>query len=115
MSIFQSIALLFALFMLYVVNIHRRKLHLSRVEQVGWYSLWVGFVIVSLFPDTLLGVTDLISFSRVFDLLIVAALMIITTLVVTNYFLQRENSRKLEQVIRQFALKDIDVKVKPKK
>jgi len=101
--------------MLYVVNIHRRKLHLSRTEQVGWYSLWIGFVIISLFPGVLLGVTDLISFSRVFDLLIVAALMVLTTLVVTNYFLQRDNSRKLEQIIRQFALKDSDAENKPKK
>ena len=110
MSLFQITALLFALFMLYVVNIHRRKLHLSRVEQIAWYSLWIAFVVVSLFPNLLLGVTDLISFSRVFDLLIVAALMVITTLVVTNYFLQRENSRRLEQIIRQFALKEADAK-----
>ncbi|NCN82805.1 MAG: DUF2304 domain-containing protein [Candidatus Pacebacteria bacterium] len=106
MSLFQLIALLFALFMLYVVNIHRRKLRLSRIEQAGWYSLWVGFVIIALFPNLLLGITDLVSFSRVFDLLIVAALMILTTLVVTNYFLQRENNRKLEEIVRQFALKD---------
>lgn len=115
MSIFQSVALLFALFMLYVVNIHRRKLHLSRFEQIGWYVLWIAFVIVSLFPNLLSGITNLVSFSRVFDLLLVSALMVLTTLVVTNYFLQRENSRKLEEIIRQFALKDADAKSKQKK
>lgn len=106
MSIFQSIALLFALFMLYVVNIHRRKLRLSKTEQLGWYSLWIAFVGIALFPNLLLGVTSLISFSRVFDLLIVASLMVITTLVVTNYFLQRENNRKLEEIVRLIAIQD---------
>jgi len=110
MSLFQSVALLFALFMLYVVNIHRRKLRLSKIEAFGWYSLWIVFVIISLFPNLLLGITDLISFSRVFDLLVVASLMLLTTLVVTNYFLQRENNKKLETIIRQSALKDADVR-----
>ncbi|OGJ15975.1 MAG: hypothetical protein A2632_01340 [Candidatus Pacebacteria bacterium RIFCSPHIGHO2_01_FULL_46_16] len=106
MSLFQSIALLFALFMLYVVNIHRRKLALSRVEQLSWYSLWISFVVVSLFPTLLLGITDLINFSRVFDLLVVASLMLLTILVVTNYFLQKENKRKLEQVIRELSIQE---------
>jgi len=106
MSLFQIIAVLFALFMLYVVNIHRRKLHLSQLEQFGWYALWIAFVFISLFPHLLLGLTSFISFSRVFDLLVVASLMLLTTLVVTNYFLQRDNNRKLEKIIREFALKE---------
>jgi len=108
MSLFQIIATLFALFMLYVVNIHRRKLQLNSLEQLFWYVLWIAFIIVAIFPDLLLGVSELIRFERVFDLLVVGSLMIITTLVVTNYFLQRENNRKLEEVIRTFALKEAD-------
>ena len=40
MSIFQVIALLFALLMMYVVNIHRRKLRLSLIEVAFWFSMW---------------------------------------------------------------------------
>lgn len=112
MSLFQVIATLFALFMLYVVNIHRRKLQLNSVEQLFWYVLWIMFIIIAIFPNLLLGVAKLIHFERVFDLLVVGSLMVITTLVVTNYFLQRENNRKLEEVIRTFALKEADGKDK---
>jgi len=108
MSLFQVIATLFALFMLYVVNIHRRKLQLNSAEQLFWYALWIAFIVIAIFPNLLLGVARLVRFERVFDLLVVGSSMVITTLVVTNYFLQRENNRKLEEVIRTFALKEAD-------
>jgi hypothetical protein len=105
MSIFQMGATLFALFMLYVVNIHRRKLRLSRSEVFFWYSMWLFFIFLSLFPQVLIGITQTLSFARVFDFLVVVAFMVLTIIVVTNYFLQRENHRKLEEIVRIIALK----------
>lgn len=105
MSIFQMGATLFALFMLYVVNIHRRKLSLSRTEVFFWYSMWMFFIFLALFPQVLIGITQSLSFARVFDFLVVVAFMVLTVIVVTNYFLQRENRRKLEEIVRSIALK----------
>lgn len=104
MSIFQIIATLFALFMLYVVNIHRRKLRLTYLEVGFWYSSWFLFIVIALFPGLLLGITQSLQFARVFDLLVVMALMGITILVITNFFIQRENARKLEEVVRAIAM-----------
>lgn len=104
MSIFQIIATLFALFMLYVVNIHRRKLRLTYLEVAFWYSSWFVFIVIALFPELLLGITQSLQFARVFDLLVVVALMGITILVITNFFIQRENARKLEEVVRSIAM-----------
>ena len=106
MSLFQIIATLFALLMLYVVNIHRRKLQLSSGEQLFWYALWIAFIIIAIFPNLLLGVARLVHFERVFDLLVVGSSMVITTLVITNYFLQRENNRKLEEIVRMISIKE---------
>lgn len=104
MSIFQIIATLFALFMMYVVTVHKRKLSLSDLEVSFWYSMWVLFIVVALFPDLLLGITQQLNFSRVFDLLLVLALMVITVLVVINYFTQRENQERLEKLVRKRAI-----------
>ncbi|OGJ37779.1 MAG: hypothetical protein A2383_01685 [Candidatus Pacebacteria bacterium RIFOXYB1_FULL_39_46] len=104
MSIFQIIATLFALFMLYVTRAHTLKQRFSTTETLFWYSLWSIFIFTALFPDALKGLTDLLHFSRVFDLLLVGALMILTVIVVMNYFQQRENARKWEEFIRQRAI-----------
>lgn len=104
MSIFQVGATLFALFMLYVVNIHRRKLRLTRLEVFFWYSMWFLFIVIALFPELLLGIAGTLKFARVFDFLVVVALMVLTIIVISNYFIQRENARKLEEVVRKIAL-----------
>ncbi|GIK83883.1 MAG: hypothetical protein BroJett025_05050 [Patescibacteria group bacterium] len=104
MSIFQIGATLFALFMMYVVSIHKNKSKLSLIEMSFWYSMWGLFVIIALFPDLLTGITQRLSFQRVFDLLLVLALMVLTVLVVLSYFMQKENQKKLEEFVRKQAI-----------
>lgn len=104
MSIFQIGATLFAILMMYVTRIHKTKLNFSKTEALAWYTLWIVFIVVALFPDLLKGITDLLNFARVFDLLLVGALMILTTIVVMTHFKQRESSKKWEEFIRQKAI-----------
>jgi len=102
MSIFQLIALVFAFLMMYLVTLHHRKQFISRIEVSMWISLWFLFIVISLFPNLLLGIVGILHFDRVFDLLIVIALMIITTLVVVTYF----NQKKLRSELEIFVSKD---------
>lgn len=104
MSIFQIIAVFFALFMLYVTRAHTLRQRFSVTETLFWYSLWSVFIFAALFPDLLKGITELLHFSRVFDLLLVGALMVLTVIVVLNYFQQRANARRWEEFIRQRAI-----------
>ena len=104
MSIFQIGATLFALFMMYVVSIHRRKAKISLIEVSFWYSMWAIFILIALFPDLLLGISQTLHFQRVFDLLLVLALMVLTIIIMLSYFTQRENQKKLEKFVRKQAL-----------
>lgn len=106
MSIFQIAATLFALFMIYVVTIHKNKSKLSRVEVTFWYAIWGLFVVIALFPNLLLGITQRLNFQRVFDLLVVLAFMILTILVVMGYFSQKESQKKLEEFVRKQAINE---------
>lgn len=104
MSIFQLGAILFALLMFYVVNIHRRKLRLSKIELGSWYSVWGLFIVVAIFPDSVKGIAQNLNFARTFDLLVVVALMILTTITITSFFIQRETNNKIEDLVRKIAL-----------
>lgn len=106
MNIFQICASFFALFMLYVVTIHKRKAKLSLMEVSFWYGMWFFFIIISLFPELLNGIAQGLYFARVFDLLIVVALMIITVIVVLNYFTQKQNQKILEDFVRRLAINE---------
>lgn len=104
MSIFQIGATLFAFFMMYVVTVHKNKTKLSSIEVSFWYAMWVLFIVISLFPNLLLGITQRLNFQRVFDLLLVLALMVLTIIVVLSYFIQKENQKKLEDFVRKQAI-----------
>ena len=107
MSIFQVLAVLFGLFMLYVTRMYALKLRFSITETSFWYSLWGLFIVVSLFPDLLKGITSLLHFSRVFDLLLVGSLMVLTVVVTLNHFNQKETTRKWEEFIRGRAIDEL--------
>ena len=104
MTIFQIISAFFALFMMYVVTIHGKKKNLNQVEVWAWSSVWIVFTIVALFPNLLLGITGLLNFSRVFDLLIVIAFMILSVVVFMSYFKVRSLEKKIEEIIRSEAI-----------
>jgi hypothetical protein len=104
MTIFQILAALFALFMLYIVSIHKKKAALSPMEVGFWYGIWVVFIVISLFPNLLLGVVNIFHFARVFDLLTVLAFMVLTVVIILTYFAQRESTKKIEDYIRKKAI-----------
>ena len=106
MTIFQLLAALFGLFMFYIINIHRKKSQLTPLEVNFWYSIWGLFIIISLFPNLLLGISQKLHFTRVFDLLVVGGMMILTIIVIINYFQQKENNQKLQKFVRQQAIDD---------
>lgn len=104
MSIFQLISILFATFMIYVVRVKSKKYHLSKLETWAWYSIWALFAFLAVFPNILLGVVHALNFGRVFDLLVVIAFMIITSVIVYLYFAVKELQTKLEHNVRKESL-----------
>jgi len=70
--------------MLYVVHIHRKKGVLEGSEIFFWNGLWLGFIYVAVFPQTFRGLIQRLQIARVFDLLVIAAFMIITFITFQN-------------------------------
>lgn len=110
MSLFQLGSVLFSLVMLYIISIHKKQAALSKLELAIWGALWSAFILIVLFPQTLQGITETLKFARLFDLLVVGAFMVITILVFVSYLNIRETGRKLEQLIRDLALKEVTKK-----
>lgn len=106
MTIFQIFATCFGLAMMYVISIHAKKRTLGNLEVSFWLTTWASFICIALFPNLLLEMVSILNFSRVFDLLVVLALMVLSVLVFINYFSQREIQRKMVILVRKIALMD---------
>lgn len=103
-SIIQILSVIFGIFMLYVVRIHRKKGVLDRNEVFFWNTLWLGFIYVAVFPQTFRGLIQRLQIARVFDLLVIVAFMIITFITFQNRITIKNLGRKLEEIIRKKAL-----------
>ena len=104
MSIFQILAALFALFMLYWVRSNHKRKNLSTVEGFFWYSVWLTFIALSIFPNLLIGIVQTLHFARVFDLLVVIAFMILTVLGFYVYLKNKNLEKKLEILARKITI-----------
>ncbi len=103
MILFQIAMALFAVFMLYVLRIHYRKERLDAMEFGVWVTIWFGFICLSLFPSLLQGVADTLSIGRVFDLLVIFAFIILSTVAVTTRLSVLDLQKKFELLIRTQA------------
>lgn len=104
MLLLQAISVVFGLFMLYVVRIHRRKQHLESFEYGIWIALWCMFIFLAVFPQTVNGIVETLNIARVFDLLVVIALMIIVFLTYMNRIEHKSLEKKVELIIRKRAI-----------
>jgi len=104
MSIFQIGAVLFALFMIYWVRSNQKRSTLSTVESSLWYSVWLVFIVLALFPNLLLGIVSALNFARAFDLLVVGAFMILVMLNFYIYLKNKKLEKKLETLVRKILM-----------
>jgi len=106
MILLQIFSLLFGLFMIYVARIHLSKQHIQGFEFSGWASLWSLFIFLVVFPETVSGLAQTLRISRVFDLLTILALMVLTYLTFENRIFYKKLEKKLEKIIRKNALNE---------
>lgn len=106
MTLFQLLALLFGLWMMYEISIHAKKRLLSPLELGFWLSLWSLFVVIAVFPSLLLGLSQQLRFSRVFDMLVVGAFMVLSIMIFVSYFAHKEMKLRLNQLVQELAIKE---------
>jgi hypothetical protein len=108
----QIVTILFAIFMIYVAFLHWKRKEINGGEIIFWLILWLGFILITLFPNFLQRLTNLLFFARVMDLLMVTAFMILAFLGFQNNVSNRRMEKKIEELVRKEALSSLKKKVK---
>lgn len=106
MILLQGLSIIFGLFMLYVVRIHKRKQHIEAFEYGLWVAIWILFIFLSIFPQTVQGLTERLNIARVFDLLVILSLMVVVYMSFQNRIAYRKLEKKLEGIIRKNAINE---------
>lgn len=106
----QITGIMFALLMIYFALLHYKKQHLSGIEIASWLLIWVLVILVVLFPDIVRVYAMSFSVSRVLDLLIAGAFIVMFVMVASAYVRVSELEKRLEDLVRKLALKENEKK-----
>lgn len=106
----QITGIMFALLMIYFALLHYKKQHLSGIEIASWLLIWVLVILVVLFPDIVRVYSMSFAVSRVLDLLIAGAFIVMFVMVSNAYVRVSELEKRLEDLVRKLALKENDKK-----
>lgn len=104
----QVIALVFSLIMIYFAYLHYRRGEINNLEILFWLFAWIGAVIIALFPEVFRVFSATIAISRAFDLAMIGGFILVIPIVYSAYIRTRRIEKKLDDLIRKDALKEIN-------
>lgn len=108
----QITGILFALAMIYFAVLHHKKGHLSGMEIASWIAIWVAVILIVIFPEIIRIYASSFAISRVLDLLIGGAFIVLFIMVSSAYIRTNKLEKRIEDLVRKLALKEKETKNK---
>ena len=101
----QILGILFGFFMMYYTFLQYKRKEFTIKEYSFWFLFWGTFVVVTLFPQVLDPVLSTLNIARTLDFFIIAGFLFLILVTFYTYTLVRKNQKKLEEVVRNIAIK----------
>lgn len=102
----QITGLLFALMMVYFAILHFKKGHLNAIEIASWIIIWVLVIFIVLFPEIVRIYAASFAISRVLDLLVAGAFIVVFVMVTGAYIRVNQLEKRIDDLVRKLALKE---------
>ncbi len=102
----QITGILFSLFMIYFALLHYKKGQLNGMEISSWITIWLGVILIVIFPEIVRVYAASFAISRLLDLLIGGAFIVIFIMVASSYVRVSRLEKRIEDLVRKLALKD---------
>ena len=101
----QILGILFGFFMMYYTFLQHKRKEFTIKEYSFWFIFWGVFVVITLFPQLLDPVLDTLNIARALDFFIITGFLFMIFIIFYTYTVVRKNQRKLEEIVRNIALK----------
>ena len=108
----QIIAIIFSFLMIYLALLNKRRNEIDTSEFISWVVIWSLTIFVVIFPELLRSFAQRFFITRLFDLMVVGGFVLVIAMVTKAYLGVKRMEKKLENLIRKEALKDVKEKKK---
>ncbi len=92
--------------MVYFALLHYKKGQLNGMEISSWIIIWVIVILVVIFPEVVRIYSNSFAVSRVLDLLIAGAFIVVFVMVSSAYIRVNQLEKRIEELVRKLALKE---------
>lgn len=101
----QLTAMIFALIMIYFAYLHYSRGELNAIEILSWLIIWLITIGIVVFPELLKTFAQSFAISRVFDLMVIGGFIVVISMVYMTYVRTKKLEKKIEDFVREEALK----------
>ena len=101
----QIAGVLFALFMLYIIFLNKKRGEFTLNEAGFWTIFWILFSFFILFPHSLdFIIKDVLDFGRTFDFFTVMGFIFVIGAIFYTYTILRRTQKKVDIIVRKLAI-----------
>jgi hypothetical protein len=108
----QLVGIIFSFSMIYFAVLHFKRREIDLIEVSVWLLVWSFTLVAILFPDILQTFARSFLFARLFDMMVVGAIMIMMVMAARSYVVVRKIEKKIEDMVRKEALRGSNKNVK---
>jgi hypothetical protein len=101
----QLIIFVFSFFMLYNVFLYWKKKEIGFKGASVWVTIWGGLLFVTFFPKYIEPLVNELFFVRLFDMVTVFALVILTYVMFENHVRINKLQKQIELLVSKLAIK----------
>ena len=74
-------------------------------KKEDWWAVWVGFIILALFPQIVYGMMGVLEIERTADFFYVSGFVFFSVVLFYVYNTTKKNQKQIEMIVRKVALK----------
>jgi len=106
----QLVAVVVGLLAIYLSTLYNKKKVFGRGEMAFWVITWLALIGVALFPHVVEPLRQGLGLERSMDFIMIVAFIVLFLITFYSYTINSRVERRLEELVRRLALKDLDNK-----
>ncbi|KKU48132.1 hypothetical protein A3H10_03435 [Candidatus Uhrbacteria bacterium RIFCSPLOWO2_12_FULL_46_10] len=100
----QLIGVVVGLGAIHLTYLYYKRANFTKKEVLLWSTIWLTFIFVSIFPNSVRPVVGYLGLQRPMDLIMLIAFIVLFLLSFHNYAVTHRQERRLEEFVRKAAL-----------
>lgn len=99
----QILGIIFIFAMIYLTFLYYKRSHYSKASLFLWMAVWLGGLLLVLFPSTIYGIMETLKIERTVDFFVLCGFLFFTVLIFYLYNAVKQMQRKMEKLVREIA------------